>query len=235
MKSRTGGSSSAAAQFMAKGIQRRQLKEPDEFLTLSRRFLAYARQHERQVTLAALGLVAVVALALGVREYRSWEESHAEAAFGAARRDFTAQKLDAAAQGFRRVTSDWPRTSHGRLALVYLGNTYAELGKTKEAEDAFQQVLQQGSDDLLRQIAHYNLGLLKIKAGDKTGAATELGAAATADGPLRGVAWFARLSTEQQFVEAVDAGMQAIGELSPETRDYVEAMIATRAKAPAKQ
>ena len=93
------------------------------------------------MTLAALGLVAVVALALGVREYRSWEESHAEAAFGAARRDFTAQKLDAAAQGFRRVTSDWPRTSHGQLALVYLGNTYAELGKTREAEDAFQQVL----------------------------------------------------------------------------------------------
>ena len=220
---------------MAKGIRRRQLKEPDEFLTLSRRFLEYARQHEREVTLAALGLVAVVALALGVRWYRSWEEGKAEAAFGAARRDFTAQRFDSAAEGFRRVTSNWPRTSHGRLAFVYLGNSYAELGKTKEAQDAFQQALQQDSDDLLRQIAHYNLGLLKMKAADKAGAATELGAAATADGPLRGVAWFARLSTEQQFVEGVSEGMQAIGELSPETRDYVEAMIAARAKAPAKQ
>jgi predicted negative regulator of RcsB-dependent stress response len=220
---------------MAKGIQRRQLKEPDEFLTLTRRFLEYARQHEREVTFAVLGIVAVVAVALGVRWYRSWQESNAEAAFGAARRDFTAQKFDSAVAGFRRVTSTWPGTSHGHLAFVYLGNSYVELGKTKEAEDAFQQALQQDSNDLLRQIAHYNLGLLKLKAGDKAGAATELGAAASATGPLRGVAWFTRLSTEQQFVEGIDKGMQAIAELSPDTRDYVEAMIAARVKSPPKQ
>jgi hypothetical protein len=220
---------------MAKGIQRRQLKEPDEFLTLSRRFLEYARHHEREVTLAVLGIAVVVGIALGVRWYRSWQESNAEAAFGAARHDFTELKFDSAAEGFRRVVSTWPATSHGHLALVYLGNSYAELGKTKEAEDAFRQALQQDSDDLLRQIAHYNLGLLKMKSGDKSGAATELAAAANATGPLRGIAWFARLSTEQQFVEGVTEGMQAIGELSPDTRDYVEAMIAARAKAPPKQ
>jgi hypothetical protein len=220
---------------MAKGIQRRQLKEPDEFLTLSRRFLEYARHHEREVTLAVLGIAVVVGIALGVRWYRSWQESNAEAAFGAARHDFTELKFDSAAEGFRRVVSTWPATSHGHLALVYLGNSYAELGKTKEAEGAFRQALQQDSDDLLRQIAHYNLGLLKMKSGDKSGAATELAAAANATGPLRGIAWFARLSTEQQFVEGVTEGMQAIGELSPDTRHYVEAMIAARAKAPPKQ
>jgi tetratricopeptide (TPR) repeat protein len=220
---------------MAKGIQRRQLKEPDEFQTLSRRFLEYARQHEREVTFGVLGVAAVVGVALGVRSYRSWRETSAEAAFGAARRDYAAQRLDSAAEGFRRVVTTWPGTFHGRLAFVYLGNSYAELGKTKEAEDAFQQALQQDSDDLLRQIAHYNLGLLKMKAGNKAGAATELGAAASGPGPLRGVAWFTRLSTEQQFVEGVSEGMQAIGELSPDTREYVEAMIAARAKAPAKQ
>src|SRR6266542_2996479 len=194
---------------MAKGIQRRQLKEPDEFLTLSRRFLEYARQHEREVTFAVLGVAAVVGVALGVRWYRSWQENNAEAAFGAARHDFAAQNFDSAAAGFQRVVTTWPATSHGHLAFIYLGNSYAELGKTKEAEDAFLQALEQDSDDLLRQIAHYNLGLLKMKAGDKAGAAAELGKAANATGPLRGVAWFARLSTEQQYVEGVTEGMQA--------------------------
>jgi len=220
---------------MAKGIQRRRLKEPDEFLTLTRRFLDYAQQNERQVTLAVLGIVAVVALALGVRWYRSSQESNAEAAFGAARLDFTAQKFDSAAQGFGRVAANWPDTSHGRLALLYLGNSYAELGKTKEAEEAFEQALQRGSDPVVQQIAHYNLGLLKLKDGDKARAASELGAASSLEGPLRGVAWFARLGTEQQFVENVGQGMDAIGELSPETRSYVEAQIAARAKAPGKQ
>jgi predicted negative regulator of RcsB-dependent stress response len=215
---------------MAKGIQRRELKEPDEFLTLSKRFLDYARQHEREVTLAVLALIALTAVALGVRWYRSWQESNAEAAFGAARRDYTAQKFEAAAQGFHEVGTTWPGTAYGQLALVYVGNCYAELGKTKEAKDAFTQALGRGGDPMVRQIAHYNLGVLKAKDGDKAGAANELGSATDIEGPLRGAAWFARLSTAEQFVEDVGQGMQAIEELSPEARQYVEAQIAQRAK-----
>jgi tetratricopeptide (TPR) repeat protein len=216
--------------FMAKGTRRRELKEPDQFLTLTGRFIEYAREHEREVTLAVLGLLAVTALALGVRWYRSWQESSAEAAFGAARRDYTAQKLDTAAEAFRKVAERWPRASYGRLALVYVGNCYAELGKTAEASAAFQQALTGDADPLVRQIAHYNLGLLKAKNGDKAAAATELGSATETEGPLRGVAWFARLSATNQFVEDATQGMQAINELSPEPREYVEAQIAERAK-----
>lgn len=220
---------------MAKGIQRRHLREPDEFLTLSRRFVEYAQEHEREVAFAVLGIIAIVALALGVRWYRSWQESQAESAFSTARRDFAAQKFDSAAQAFTRVVDHWPRTLYGRLALVYLGNSYAELGKTKDAERVFEQAGERTSDPVLRQIAHYNLGLLKEKDGDKPASAKELTEAASIDGPLRGAAWFARLGTEQQFVEDVSQGVQAIAELSPEARDYVEAQIAQRAKARGKQ
>lgn len=219
---------------MAKGIQRRELKEPDEFLTLSHRFLEYARTHEREVTIAVLGIVAVTALALGVRTYRNWKESAAEAAFGAARKDFAATRYDTAAKGFETVASTWPSTAHGQLALVYLGNSYADLGKRKEAEDAFTRALAATSDPVVRQIAHYNLGVLKGEDGDKTAAARELGAAADGPGPLRGVAWFARLGTAQNFVEEVGPGMDAISELAPDAREYVEAQIAARAKSAAK-
>ena len=82
----------------------------------------------------------------------------------------------------------------------------------------------------MRQIAHYNLGLLKAKAGDKPGSAKELGAAAETEGPLRGIAWFARLSNAEPFVEDVSQGLKAIDELSPEAREYVEAQIAARGK-----
>jgi tetratricopeptide (TPR) repeat protein len=215
---------------MARGIQRRELKEPDEFLTITRRYLAYAQHHERQVTLAALGVIAIIAVALGVRWYRSWQESNAEAAFGAARRDYAAQKFDAAAQSFQKVSATWPRTAYGQLALVYVGNCYAELGKTKEAEDSFARALAGGGEPIVRQIAHYNLGVLKAHAGDKGAAAKELGSAADIEGPLRGVAWFTRLSATDQFVEDVGQGMQAIGELGPEARQFVESQIAQRAK-----
>lgn len=214
---------------MAKGIRRKDLREPDEFLTLSAQALEYAKQHEREVTLAVFGVIALVAVALGVRWYRSWQEAQAETVFGSARRDFSAQKFDQAAQGFERVSSAWPNTLHGRLALTYLGNSYAELGKTKEAEAAFEKALQNGSDPVLVQIARYNLGVLKGAGGDKAGAAKELGAATTLEGPLRGVAWFARLGSQQEFVEDVSTGLAALDDLGPETRAFVEAQIAARA------
>lgn len=212
---------------MTKGLRRKQLKEPDEFLTLSKQVLDYAKQHEREVTLALVGLIALAAAALGVRAYRGWQESKAEAAFGAARRDFAAQKFETAASAFARVSATWPATSHGGLALVYLGNSYAELGKTKEAEQAFRQALSRARDDLVRQIAYYNLGVL---GSDQQAATTNLGSAAAIEGPLRGAAWFARLASQQQFVENMSQGMQAVNELPPDAREYVEAQIAAQAK-----
>src|ERR1044072_3250039 len=207
---------------MANGIQRRELSQPDEFLTLSRRAIAYAQQHEREVTITVLAMIAVAALALGVRGYRNWRESQAEIAFGAARRDYAATRFDTAATGFAKVAAEWPSTTHGQLALVYLGNSYASLDKRKDAEEAFGRALAQARDPLVRQIAHYTLGLLKAQDGDKEAAARELGAAAEIEGPLRGVAWFARLGHTQAFVEDVGAGMQAISDLGPEARAHVE-------------
>jgi len=219
---------------MARHIRRKDLKEPDEFLTLSRQFLDYAKLHERQLTAAVLGLVAVTALALGVRWYRGAQNARAEAAFGAARLDFAAQRLDAAAGAFSRVVSAWPSTPSARLALVYLGNSYAELGKTKEAEETFRQALARSDDDLVRQIAHYNLGVLDAKVVPPKDGAADFAAAGAIEGPLRAAAWFSRLSTQQQFTENISEGMQAINELSPDAREYVEAQIAAQATSAAK-
>ena len=57
-----------------------------------------------------------------------------------------------------------------------------------------------------------------------------LRAAAETEGPLRGAAWFARLSRSEQFVEDISQGMQAVEELGPDARDYVDAQIVARAK-----
>ena len=220
---------------MAKGIGRKQLREPDEFLTLTNQALDYAKKHERELVYAAVGIAAVIALALGVRWYRGWQDEKAEAAFGAARRDFAEQHFDTAVKGFERVASEWRGTHFGTLALAYEGNSYAELGKTKEAEAAFRAVLDASREPLVQQIAHYNLGLLAAKAGDSKTAATELGAAAAIEGPLRGPAWFARLASHEKFVESIKDGMMAIEELNPSARAFVDSQLGppVQANAPA--
>src|SRR6185436_14858723 len=106
----------------------------------------------------------------------------------------------------------------------------AELGKSAEAESTFDAAIASSSEPLVRQIAYYNLGLLKQKAGDKPAAAKSFASAAAIEGPLRGAAWFARLGTEEKFEESASAGMQAVTELDPEARAYVEARLRASGK-----
>jgi tetratricopeptide (TPR) repeat protein len=216
---------------MAKGIRRKALREPDEFLTLSNRFVEYAKQHEQRLTMAVLGLVVLLAIVLGIRWYRASQVSQAGVAFATAQREFKAQKFDAAAAAFARVSSTWPGTAYGELARLYVGNSYAELGKTAEAQAAFADAAAHSGDALVRQAAQYNLGLAKLKSGDKPGGAKDLSAAAAMEGPLRGPAWFARLGADQPFVESVGEGMQAIEELPPEQKAFVERHVAGGEKA----
>jgi predicted negative regulator of RcsB-dependent stress response len=216
---------------MAKRTHRRELKDPDEFLSLAQRSLTFIREHERNVTLAAVGALVILAIALGARWYRDRQAVEADAAFGAASRDFAAQKFDTAAKGFVRVASTWPNTASGRLALVYLADAYAELGKAQEAEQAYRQALERNREPLVRQLAEYNLGLLETRRNDAKSGTEHLSAASETEGPVRGAAWFARLSTGRQFSEPVGQGLQAIAELPPDAREYVEAQIAAQAKA----
>lgn len=211
-------------------IRRRDLKEPDEFISLAHRALEFLKGHEKEATIAVLGFLAVSAVVFGFRTYASWQEQRAEAAFGAARKDFAARRFDTAANGFVKVSSQWPRTMYGRLALVYLGNSYAELGKADDAERAFRASLGVATDPTLRQAAYYNLGLLELKKGNKKAAASDLSQATEIEGPLRSAAWFARLGSGERFVENVSSGMKAINELGPEAREYVDAQIAAQAK-----
>lgn len=211
-------------------IRHKDLKEPDEFITFAHQALEFLKAREKEVTIAVIAVVAVGAVVFGIRTYRGWQEQRAEASFGAARKDFAARRFDTAANGFVKVTQQWPNTNYGRLALVYLGNSYAELGKNDDAERAFRDALGHVKEPLLRQIAHYNLGLLELKKGDKKAAVADLTTAAQIEGPLRSAAWFARLGTGEQFVENVSAGMQAINELGPEAREYVDAQLASQAK-----
>jgi len=220
---------------MARGIKRKDLKElrePDEFQTLSQRVLDYARGNERQVTLIAAGLAAVLLVALGIRWYRASQLGHAEDAFGRAYAAFSDARWDEAAADFDAVARGWPGTAPGRLALVFRANALAEAGKPDEAKAVYQAVLDvAGRDDLLRQIALYNLGALEKRGGNGSAAAAQLGRAADVEGPLRAAAWFSRLSTQQSFEENASAGMKAIAELPPEARAYVEAKMGPAAAA----
>jgi tetratricopeptide (TPR) repeat protein len=57
------------------GMSRRDLKGPDEFFSTFGRAVAWCKENRPKVAAGAIGVVAVVALVLGVRAYLQWEEN----------------------------------------------------------------------------------------------------------------------------------------------------------------
>ena len=57
------------------GFSRRDLKGPDEFISTFGRTVAWCKENRSKVAAGAIGVVAVVALALGTRAYLQWVEN----------------------------------------------------------------------------------------------------------------------------------------------------------------
>jgi tetratricopeptide (TPR) repeat protein len=57
------------------GFSRRDLKGPDEFISTFGRTVAWCKENRSKVAAGAIGVVAVVVLALGTRAYLQWEEN----------------------------------------------------------------------------------------------------------------------------------------------------------------
>ena len=56
-------------------ISRRDLKGPDEFISTFGRTVAWCKENRSKFAAGAIGVVAVVALAIGVQAYLQWEEN----------------------------------------------------------------------------------------------------------------------------------------------------------------
>jgi len=57
------------------GFSRRDLKGPDEFISTFGRTVAWCKENRTKVAAGAIGVVVVVALALGTRAYLQWNEN----------------------------------------------------------------------------------------------------------------------------------------------------------------
>jgi len=57
------------------GFSRRDLKGPDEFISTFGRTVTWCKENRAKVAAGAIGIVVVLALALGTRAYLQWEEN----------------------------------------------------------------------------------------------------------------------------------------------------------------
>jgi predicted negative regulator of RcsB-dependent stress response len=165
-------------------IRRKDLRRPDEFVTLSRRAIAYAEENRTTVAVVVGGLVVLLAAILVFRAVRSSRQAGAAQAYAQAHALLDDKKYADAAVAFQQVADAYSSTSYAPLAQLEAGNALLMDGRGADAAVAYQKFLDEGpATDYLRQLALVRLGHAQEQAGTLAEAARAYATAAALPGP----------------------------------------------------
>lgn len=176
---------------------RRDLKGPDEFISTFGRTVAWCKENRSNVLAGALGIVAVVALALGARAYLQWEENKSSRELwphlNRAREILQApsaadpEKLAAIEQFLVAHASIHPNTRTTVYARYYLGSIAFVRGKYDLAVSQFRAGIAIGKEaGIMKYLLRQGIASSLEAKGDFPGAAAAYRDAATfADGDMK--------------------------------------------------
>jgi tetratricopeptide (TPR) repeat protein len=164
------------------GFSRRDLKGPDEFISTFGRTVAWCKENRTKVAAGAIGVVAVVALALGTRAYLQWEENKSardlwptlnraqellQAPFAA-----NPSQLADVEQFLRGHVSRYPNTRATVYSLYYLGSIAFFRGNHDLAITQFLTGIATAKDaGILRYLLRQGIASSLEAKGDFTAAA----------------------------------------------------------------
>jgi cytochrome c-type biogenesis protein CcmH/NrfG len=153
-------------------LTRKELKTPDEFLTLTGRFLGFAAQHLRTVSLVLGVVIACVVVMWGLLMYLRGIEQDAFASLSQIEAQIraTADSNSVSAELIERLQQIAQRYGAGEArghAWLYLGHVYYRKGDFVTAVAAYQQALAQAKPtSLLRALAALGTAYAFEAAGD---------------------------------------------------------------------
>jgi tetratricopeptide (TPR) repeat protein len=152
-----------------KKIVKKKLKEPDEFISFTDHAFRFISRHYRRIITGGVILGVVLAAFFLFQKWEEKKEAEAYQSFGAALEVY--QRLDSPyregspadfkglIEKFDGVITKFPRTSSGKLSLLYKGNLHLKLGEFDEAMKAYETFLQKiGKERLYRLLAMEGLG-----------------------------------------------------------------------------
>lgn len=215
-------------------LDRKALREPDEFHLLGARATEWVVRHRRVLYAGGAVALAIVLVVLGASWSRARQRAAAGIRFSAAHAEFLGGRYAEAAAAFESLHRDYRRTPFGRLALLYRGHALARDDHHDAATAAYEAFLAGGADaEYLRQEALLGLARTRLAAGDATGARSAFAQAAEIPGPFRTEARLAlaRLAESDGDGQAArDLYAAVLGELPADStlRAFLEARLAAR-------
>ena len=166
-------------------IDRKALREPDEFQTLTSRSMDWAAANQMLLVGIAGAVLVIAGAAFVMNRYRTAQNDAAAAQFRSAHETFAAGKFDEAGEAFATVVSEHGGTAFGQLAALYRAHTLAKKSDASAAATAYGEYLAMSPTGYLRQEALVGLGRAKEAGGDKNGALDAYVEAGAIQGPYR--------------------------------------------------
>lgn len=222
-------------------IDRKSLRQPDEFQTLTTQAAEWAQRHQTTLVAAGVALVVIALAAGGIAWWRGRQAEAASIRFRSAHQAFQASRWPEAAEGFASVAADYGSTPYGELATLYRGHALARSGDAAGAAAAYGEYLAAGPEtEYLRQEALASLGRAREASGDTAGAREAYDEAAATPGPFRiearlGLARMAEAAGDTERARTIYTEMLADAPAGP-LRAFLEAKapaVAAPATAPA--
>jgi tetratricopeptide (TPR) repeat protein len=153
----------------AKKIIKKKLKEPDEFISFNEKAFVFITHHSKSIV---TGGIIVLIIILSIFFYQKWEMKNEEKAHqlftlavdiyqtvSTPYREGSAQEYKNVLEKFREVIEKFPRTSSGKLSVLYQGNLHLRLGEFDEAIQCFEGFLKKaGKEKLYSSFALEGLG-----------------------------------------------------------------------------
>jgi tetratricopeptide (TPR) repeat protein len=152
-----------------KKIIKKKLKEPDEFISFTDHAFRFISRHYKRII---TGVVILGVLLAAFFLFQKWEEKKETAAYlpfstalelyqmlNSPYREGSPIDYKSLMEKFDEVITKFPRTSSGKLSLLYKGNLHLKLEEFDEAIKAYETFLQKaGKEKFYRLLAMEGLG-----------------------------------------------------------------------------
>jgi tetratricopeptide (TPR) repeat protein len=210
-------------------LRRKELKQPDEFLTFFEDAWNFLNENLNQVLISAAVVAGAALIVISVYYYERHRDHLTARQFYQALQALQSKDYKLAEQNFIQLANDEPGRELGRLARFYLAASYLGENNLPRARDALVGYLAEGHNQAFEGLALIDLGIVYERMGDlqKAQKAYEQAASIRGDSAARGELAAARVLArrgERQAAVATYRDFLASHPFAPERQDVVEAL-----------
>jgi tetratricopeptide (TPR) repeat protein len=167
-------------------LRRKELKQPDEFLTLTAQALIWGRAHPQFVIWGGLGLLVASIVVFVIVSFQSARSHDSNTDLGHAMLAAAGGQPSNAATAYDEIARRWPSAAAGKVATILGANAELRQGNDAKASELLQRALDSsdGLPQYLRQELLFASGYALERRESWNEAAEKYAAAAALPGPF---------------------------------------------------